>query len=127
MGFAGCATTPNVAQLLRLQGKSVLQIQKILTKNGCTRANPANLKNESWVYPDGSEVQIHKYGNAKASSFKSGNNAHIHKDVGRLGSGNEVPYNDRGFPDSNKNNTHIGIRNPSDYPMVSGRPHGDGS
>jgi RHS repeat-associated protein len=125
LGLAGCGTQPNVTQLPKLQGKSVPQIQKILRQHGYQRTNPGNLKNERWVHPDGSEVQIHKYGNVNSSGHKSGNNAHVHKDVGRHGTGNEVPHNDRGFPDSNKDNTHIGIRNPIDYPVISGRPHGD--
>jgi RHS repeat-associated protein len=118
---------PNATTLTQLKGRSASDIGKILSNNGYTRTNPANPKNERWTHSDGSEVQIHKYGNNNASGYKSGNNAHVHKDYGRHGSGNETPLNDKGRVDHNKDNTHIGIRNPKDYSAVSGRPHGDGS
>jgi hypothetical protein len=65
---------------------------------------------------------VHKYGNQDPSGYASGNNAHIHKqDPCR----NQLT--DRGVVSLNKNETHIGIKNPIDLPSVRGRPHGDGS
>lgn len=53
---------------------------------------------------------------------KSGANGHIHK-IDPLGS----DLNDRGMASSNKNETHIGIKNPADYPIKRGRAHGCGT
>jgi RHS repeat-associated protein len=121
LGLAPCvgnAAGKNVTQLPQLKGKTPTEIGKILTENGYTRRNPANIKNERWVHPDGSEVQIHKYGSP--SVHKSGDNAHVHKDFGKHGEG--TPINDRGHVDLNPDNTHIGIPNRPDHRAVRGLP-----
>ncbi|MEZ0539973.1 RHS repeat-associated core domain-containing protein [Fibrella arboris] len=110
--------------LPQLRGKSVANIQRTLKKNGFTHRNPGNSRNERWVHTDGSEVQIHKYGNVNTTPHKSGNNAHVHKSIGRHGQSGSVELNDRGIPSTNPNDTHIGIKNPADYQVISGRPHG---
>ena len=109
-------------RLPQLKGKSANYIDKILKKSGFNRTNPNNPLNRTYRHPDGSEVRVHQYGNAKPSGYKSGNNAHVHK---QDSSGNQL--NDRGVPSTNPNETHIGIKNPNDLPTVRGRPHGDGS
>ena len=80
--------------------------------------------NARWVHPDGSEVAIHKYGNQNTGPFKSGNNAHVHKSVGRHTPHGPNELNDFGQLSTVAADTHIGIRNPADYPTVAGRPHG---
>ena len=120
----GNQVTPNVTTLPQLKGKSVTQIERILTNEGYTPTNPQNPKNNRWVHPDGSEVAIHKYGNTNTTPYRSGNNAHVHKSVGRHQPHGPNELNDRGFLSSNANETHIGIKNPADYPAVAGRPHG---
>jgi len=55
----------------------------------------------------------------KARICKSGNNAHVHKeDPG----GNQL--NDRGIVSLDHKETHIGIRNPINFPLVRGKAHG---
>ncbi len=105
-----------------LRGKSVSNIEKILQRIGFNRSNPNNQSNRTWRHGDGSEVRVHQHGNAAPSGFKSGNNAHVHK---QSTSGQQL--NDMGIPSTNAAETHIGIKNPSDLPTVRGRPHGDGS
>ncbi|WP_338849518.1 hypothetical protein V8J88_10840 [Massilia sp. W12] len=65
---------------------------------------------------------VHKYGNVSPSGYKSGNNAHVHKEDP---CGNELA--DKGVPTLNADDMHIGIKNPSNLPTVRGRPHGDGT
>lgn len=60
-----------------LKGKSIPSVQKVLTDNNYTRKNPVNLKNQRWVYQDGSEVQIHAYGNQSKTQ-------HIQLSVGKI-------------------------------------------
>ena len=105
-----------------LRGKSVSNIEKILQRIGFARSNLNNQSNRTWRHGDGSEVRVHQHGNAAPSGFKSGNNAHVHK---QSASGQQL--NDKGIPSTNAAETHIGIKNPSDLPTVRGRPHGDGS
>ena len=122
-GLAGCGVTSSAAsQLPSLKGKSVPHTERILQKRGFTRTNPNNISNRTWRHPDGSEVRVHQHGNARPSGYKSGNNAHVHKQDNL---GNQL--NDRGMISTNPNETHIGIKNPKDLPAVRGRPHGDGS
>ena len=122
-GLAGCGVASSAAsQLPSLKGKSVPHIERTLQKRGFTRTNPNNVSNRTWRHPDGSEVRVHQHGNARPSGYKSGNNAHVHKQDNL---GNQL--NDRGMISTNPNETHIGIRNPKDLPAVRGRPHGDGS
>lgn len=52
---------------------------------------------------------------------KSGLNAHIHKQ-NPLGD----QLDDLGNISTDPNLTHIGVRNPADYPTVRDRPHGSG-
>jgi RHS repeat-associated protein len=106
------------SDLPRMQGKSVPRVGSILTSAGFVKTKDNGI-NETWKHTDGSEVRVHKYGNKCPCSYKSGNNAHIHKEDSV---GNQL--NDRGIASSNPNETHIGIRNPSDLPFVRGRPHG---
>lgn len=107
-----------------LSGKSVGEIEKILTTAGFTRTNPTNPKNQRWTHSDRSEVQIHAYGNKNPSPYKSGNNAHVHKSIGRHGSSGTVELDDFGSPSVDASETHIGIKNPTDFVTVAGRPHG---
>ncbi|WP_256593059.1 RHS repeat-associated core domain-containing protein [Pseudomonas sp. 2822-15] len=120
------ANKPSVAKLPSFKGKSVRQVEKILRKNGYTRTNPANTKNQRWVHPDGSEVQIHAYGNGNPTPFKGSNNAHSHKSVGRHGNSNttELANDGKTVVSTHSAEAHIGMKNPPDYPTVSGRPHG---
>jgi hypothetical protein len=117
---------PNVSGLPPLKGKSVGHIQNILIDGGYTRTNPANPKNQRWVHPDGSEVQIHAYGNTNTTPYKAGNNAHVHKSLGRHGNPGTVELADNGSTSvsTHSSEAHIGIKNPSDFPAVSGRSHG---
>jgi hypothetical protein len=59
-----------------------------------------------------------------ATPFKSGNNAHAHKSLGKHGEAGTVELNDRGHPAEDESAKHIGIRNPLNFPHVSGRGHG---
>jgi hypothetical protein len=70
-------------------------------------------------HDDGSEVRVHPYGNEKPSPYKSGNNAHLHKENP---AGEQL--NDRGIPSTDPNQTHIGLPNPKDFPTVRDRPNG---
>lgn len=83
--------------------------------------NHANSKNERWVHPDGPEVQVYKYQNKNITPYKSDNNAHIHKSIGKHGNLGTIELNDRGVPSRVAGETHIGIKNLADYPVV--RPH----
>ncbi|BBA33027.1 uncharacterized protein sS8_1065 [Methylocaldum marinum] len=120
------AKKPNVSLLPRLKGKSARQIEKILRKRGHTRTNPLNPRNQRWVHPDGSEVQIHAYGNVKTGPYKAGNNAHVHKSLGKHGDPGTIELADDGKTPVNAHSkeAHIGIKNPDDFPTVAGRPHG---
>ena len=121
------AHKPAVSLLPSLKGKSVSYIQDILQKAGFTRKNPANPRNQRWVHPDGSEVQIHGYGNKNTSPYKAGNNAHSHKSVGKHGNPGTVELSDDGMTSVNSHSAdaHIGMKNPVDFPTISGRNHGD--
>jgi RHS repeat-associated protein len=113
-----------VEKLPQLKGKSIPCIRKILKKEGFAHKNQGNLRNERWVHPDGSEVQIHKYGNKNVTPYKAGNNAHVHKSIGKHGDPGTIELNDKGLPSTDAAETHIGIKNPADYPTIAGRPHG---
>ncbi|EFM2061330.1 hypothetical protein HCQ42_001698 [Escherichia coli] len=121
------ANKPAVSLLPSLKGKSVSNIQDILQKAGFTRKNPANPRNQRWVHPDGSEVQIHGYGNKNTSPYKAGNNAHSHKSVGKHGNLGTVELSDNGMTSVNSHSAdaHIGMKNPVDSPTISDRNHGD--
>jgi RHS repeat-associated protein len=123
LGLTACGATA-AEDLPRMQGMSVAEAEETLAARGFTRTNPANPKNQRWVHPDGSEVQIHAYGGENAGPFKSGNNAHIHKDIGKHMQPGTIALNDRGIPSLDPAQTHIGISNPADFPAVSGRSHG---
>jgi hypothetical protein len=60
-------------------------------------------------------------------AYKSGNNAYVHKSVGKHGEPGSIELADRGviFVGQYTDAAHIGIRNSSDFPAVSGRNHGD--
>ena len=122
----GLDCTQKVAQLPKLKGKTVSHIQKILQENGFSLRNPTNPRNQRWVHSDGSEVQIHKYGNANTSPHKGGNNAHVHKSVGKHGERGTIELADDGVTVVNQRSSdaHIGIKNPSNSPIMSGRQHG---
>jgi predicted RNA binding protein YcfA (HicA-like mRNA interferase family) len=96
-------------------------IEKTLAKDGFTLTKN-NGKNATWNHADGSEVRIHHYGNQNPSGYKSGNNAHVHKQDPC-----KNQLSDRGIVTEDGDEQHIGIRNPVDLPSVRGRPHGDGS
>ena len=113
-----CAAT----NLPLLRGKSVPHVEKVLAKAGFSRVNPNNASNRTWRHPDGSEVRVHQHGNQNPSGYKSGNNAHVHKQ-----NSSQQQLNDRGQVRPVGDETHIGIKNPSNLPAVRGRPHGDGS
>jgi hypothetical protein len=103
---------------------SVSQVQETIQAAGFVHANPANPRNQRRKHPDGSEVQIHAYGNVGTTPFKSGNNAHIHESIGRHGDCRAAEPNDYGLPAGNLAEQHAGITNPANYPTVAGRPHG---
>ncbi|MBI0473384.1 hypothetical protein EXT68_22625 [Pectobacterium parmentieri] len=109
-----------------MKGKSVSNIQKTLAKNGYVRTNPANPRNQRRVHPDGSEVQIHAYGNTKITPYKAGNNAHVHKSIGKHGEKGTIELADDGITavSSHSSAAHIGIKNPNDFVTVAMRPHG---
>ncbi|MDN7513934.1 RHS repeat-associated core domain-containing protein [Burkholderia sp. AU45251] len=129
------AVTPIISLLPKLKGKTVKGVEGILRRAGFTRTNPSNPKNQRWKHPDGSEVQVHAYGNTNTSQYKASNNAHAHKSLGKHGN---VPGPNSTTPptvelaDDGRTAVHqlsaaahIGIKNPSDFPAVSGRNHGD--
>jgi len=103
----------------------VSEVEKTLQDNGFARTNRANPKNQRWKHADGSEVQVHAYGNTNKNPFKSGNNAHVHKSIGKHGEAGTTELNDDGLPAANQAEKHIGISNPKDFPAVSGRKHGE--
>lgn len=112
----------------QLKGRSPGAIGSILTDNGFNLDKQTRTGNQTWSHADGSKVRVDPYGNQSMTMKngdplpKSGANAHVHKyDPG------EVPLNDRGIPSTNPNETHIGIRNPNDYPTKRGRAHGCGA
>ena len=96
LGLAKCGTVAE--RLGPLKGKSVGRIEGELTQRKFKRTNPANPKNQRWVHPDGSEVQIHAYGNTKITPYKSGNNAHVHKSIGKHGKPGSTELDDSGLP-----------------------------
>lgn len=98
---------------------SAAQIGETLTNAGFVLTTPANPKNQKWRHCDGSEVRVHKYGNQNPTPYKSGNNAHVHKE--EPGGGQ---LNDRGIVSTNASDTHIEIKNQPDHPTVTGRSHG---
>ncbi|WP_244109247.1 RHS repeat-associated core domain-containing protein [Burkholderia anthina] len=128
------ACTPAISLLPKLKGKTVKSIEGILQRAGFTRTNPTNQKNQRWKHPDRSEVQVHAYGNTNTSQYKASNNAHAHKSLGRHGNvpgpnsttPRTVELADDGRTAVNQFSTaaHIGIKNPADFPAVSGRNHG---
>ncbi|WP_411704767.1 RHS repeat-associated core domain-containing protein, partial [Edaphovirga cremea] len=128
LGLA-CICPGAAGQLPKLKGKSINQIEKMLSQQGFTQTKVSNsaAKNQVWSHADGSEVRIHPYGNQSMNmnngqlTPKSGLNAHIHK---QNPSGDQLT--DLGHVSTNPDLTHIGIRNPVDYPTVRGRPHGSG-
>jgi RHS repeat-associated protein len=109
------------SSLPQLKGMSVPKVEKTLTQKGFAKTRD-NGKNQTWKHADGSEVRVHKYGNQDPCGYKSGNNAHVHKEDP---SRNQLT--DRGVISTNGDETHIGIRNPKDLPIVRGRPHGCGA
>ncbi|HAI8714520.1 TPA: type IV secretion protein Rhs, partial [Escherichia coli] len=116
------------SDLPQLKGRSPGAIGSILTDNGFNLDKQTSTGNQTWSHADGSKVRVDPYGNQSMTMKngdplpKSGANAHVHKyDPG------EVPLNDRGIPSTNPNETHIGIRNPNDYPTKRGRAHGCGA
>ncbi|MDR2032643.1 MAG: RHS domain-containing protein, partial [Azoarcus sp.] len=126
-GWVPCGST--AGKLPKLKGKSVSRIEKILAKFSFTRTKVSNsaAKNQTWTHADGSEVRIHPYGNESMKmgngdlAYKSGANAHVHK---QNPSGDQL--DDLGNVSSDAKLTHIGVKNPSDYPIVRNRPHGSG-
>jgi len=128
----GLAGSPHSAAetLPRLQGRSVPAVHADLTKAGFQQTKVSNspAKNETWEHPDGSVVRVHPYGNEKTTMAngdptpKSGLNAHVHKVDPQ---GNDL--DDSGYPSTDPDETHIGVKNPADLPTVRNRPHGSGS
>ena len=104
-----------------MKGTGATERGKVLIEGGFNQTKVSNsaAKNETWAHPDGSEVRVHPYGNVKQTPYKSGNNAHMHK---QDGAGNQL--NDAGSINTKPNDTHIGLPNPADFPTVRGRPHG---
>lgn len=106
------------SDLPRVKGRSAPRVGSVLNDAGFAKTKD-NGVNETWKHADGSEVRVHKYGNKCLCPYRSGNNAHVHKEDP---AGNQL--NDRGLVSLDPNETHIGIRNPADLPDVRGRPHG---
>jgi hypothetical protein len=117
------------SDLAQLKGKSVPQINQMLSDAGFTLDRQTSTGNQTWSHIDGSMARVDPYGNQSMTMRsgdplpKSGANAHVHKyDPGR------VALNDRGIPVSPySSEAHIGIKNPDDYPTKRGRPHGCGA
>lgn len=111
------------ANLPPLKGQSVAPIEKTLLAHGFTKTKTSNsaAKNQTWRHRDGSEVRVHPYGDQNEGQYKSGNNAHLHKEDPQ-----HNQLDDHGATSADKNATHIGIKNPPDLPAVRGRPHGAG-
>jgi len=116
-------------KLPELRGKTVAYVEKLLAKAGFKKTKVSNspAKNQTWNHADGSEVRVHPYGNEKVlmkngqPTPKSGLNAHVHKENP---AGHQL--DDKGNISTNLDETHIGIKNPSDLPIIRQRPHGSG-
>jgi RHS repeat-associated protein len=106
------------SDLPRMKGQSVPRVGSLLNNSGFTKTKDSG-KNETWKHSDGSEVRVHKYGNKSHCNYRSGNNAHVHKEDPAGGQ-----LNDHGHVSVDLAETHIGIRNPVDLPFCRGRPHG---
>lgn len=114
-------------KLPQMKGMGPNQRAKTLSDAGFTQTKVGQnaAKNETWNHPDGSEVRVHPYGDVRTGPYKSGNNAHLHKEHMRnKRSRNERKFNDRGMEVREESETHIGLPNPRDLPAVRGRPHG---
>ncbi|WCC41205.1 DUF6531 domain-containing protein (plasmid) [Tenacibaculum finnmarkense] len=116
-----------IGKLPRLRGKNLKKIEALLLERGFVRTNPANPKNKRFKHADGSEVQIHAYGNQNMTPHKGGNNAHVHKSVGKHRDNGTVELDDDGVTPVSpySSEAHIGAKNPSDFESVSGKQHGD--
>jgi RHS repeat-associated protein len=118
---ASSAAKGAAESLSAMKGMGAAEREATLSAAGFGRTKIGNsaAKNETWKHADGSEVRVHPYGNQNASPYKSGNNAHLHKQdaAGRS-------LNDRGGVSTNPNDTHIGLPNPSDFLSVRGRQNG---
>ncbi|WP_181259361.1 RHS repeat domain-containing protein [Pseudoduganella armeniaca] len=125
LGLARCGSA--AATLKRLKGMNISRIEQAIANEGFSKTKD-NGKNATWIHADGSQIRIHKYGDQsnvdKNGNLKkkSGLNAHVHKEDP---CGN--PLDDYGLVNMNKDDNHIGIKNPKDYTTVRGRPHGSGS
>ena len=116
-------------KLPELRGKTVAYVEKLLAKAGFKKTKVSNspARNQTWNHADGSEVRVHPYGNEKVlmkngqPTPKSGLNAHVHKENP---AGHQL--DDKGNISTNLDETHIGIKNPSDLPNIRQRPHGSG-
>jgi len=97
LGLSAASNLPQV------KGRSVSGVGSVLVDSGFSKTKD-NGVNQTWNHPDGSEVRVHKYGNKCPCPFKSGNNAHVHKEDP---SGNQL--NDRGLTSLDLNETHIGL------------------
>jgi RHS repeat-associated protein len=118
-GAASAIQSSAASSLPTLKGKTVAYISTILQDAGFIKKPKKTSVNQDWNHPDGSQVRIHPYGNEDPTPYRSGNNAHVHKEAP-----GGVQLNDRGLPDQNKDNTHIGIPNRKDHQAVRGRPNG---
>ena len=107
--------------LPQMKGMGADERAQTLSDGGFTQTKVSNSagKNETWDHADGSQVRVHPYGNEAAGPYKSGNNAHLHK---QDSSGNQL--NDRGAASTNKDETHIGVPNPKNFQQVRNRPSG---
>lgn len=129
-GLTTCRGPDAASQLPPMKGMSVGEAEDLLRSKGFAQTKVSNSpgKNQTWNHPDGSEVRIHPYGNEKVTNKagdltpKSGLNAHVHKETP-----GGAQLTDRGIPSTNLDETHIGIKNPSDLPAVRQRPHGHGA
>ncbi|QPQ33324.1 hypothetical protein JNUCC51_20460 [Lysinibacillus sp. JNUCC 51] len=62
----------NSASLLKqLRGKSVSQIEKILTNSGFNQTRVTSTGNQTWNHTDGSKVMIHPYGDVWTGPYKT--------------------------------------------------------
>jgi len=109
------------SSLPEMKGMGATERTKTLTDAGFERTRVSNSagKNETWNHADGSEARVHPYGNEKPTPYKSGNNAHMHKEDP---AGNQLT--DKGTVSTDKNETHIGQPNPKDFEDVRKRPNG---
>lgn len=119
-----------------LRGLRPKTVAKVLAEHGFkVVASKPEVGSSVWLHPDGSKAMIHPYARNSPTPSRAESNAHVHleipgdKNTGRLGDRGikPIPREVKLLDGADKvrlRETHIGIRNPKDFPIVRGRPHG---